>query len=229
MSHVEEDAFLASTGATKDFLSEQPDAQVLTPTDGNIVNGLDNGDAILPAEEPEEARIERLGRARPDAFATVFSEIAFIFSITMSQIITEFFVSGFGVILPTLITDLDIPRASSVWPASAFSLVIASTLLVLGRLGDKFGGYPLYLAGLTWFIVWSVVAGFSISPLMLDISRALQGLGAAAYLPAGTMLLGKVYRPGPRKNIVFSIYGTCAVIGFFVGIFVAGVVGQYIK
>ena len=181
------------------------------------------------AEEPLEARIERLGRERPPTFKTIWSEIAFVFSITMSQLLTEYFVSGFTVILPTLIRDLDIPQASSVWPATAFSLVIASTLLVFGRLGDMWGGYPVFLWGLAWLLTWSVIAGFSVNPLMLDFCRALQGLGASAFLPTGVMLMGSLYRPGPRKNLVFALYGTSAVVGFFVGIFVAGIVGQFLR
>lgn len=181
------------------------------------------------AEESLEAKIERLGRARPPEFKTAWSEIAFVFSITMSQLLTEYFVSGFTVILPTLIRDLNIPQASSVWPATAFSLVIASTLLVFGRLGDMWGGYPVFLWGLAWLLTWSVIAGFSINPLMLDFCRALQGLGASAFLPTGVMLMGSLYRPGPRKNLVFALYGTSAVVGFFVGIFVAGIVGQFLR
>ena len=180
-------------------------------------------------EECLDARIERLGRERPPTFPTLTSEIGFVFSISMSQFLTEFFVSGFAVILPTLIKELEIPQASSVWPATAFSLVIASTLLVFGRLGDMWGGYPVFLWGLTWLVVWSVIAGFSVNPLMLDLSRAFQGLGAAAFLPTGVMLMGSVYRPGPRKNLVFAIYGTSAVLGFFGGIFVAGLVGQFLR
>ena len=181
------------------------------------------------AEESLEARIERLGKERPPTFKTIWSEIAFVFSITMSQLLTEYFVSGFTVILPTLIRDLNIPQSSSVWPATAFSLVIASTLLVFGRLGDMWGGYPVFIGGLGWLLVWSVIAGFSINPLMLDLCRALQGLGAAAFLPAGVMLMGSIYRPGPRKNLVFALYGTSAVVGFFAGIFVAGIVGQFLR
>ena len=183
----------------------------------------------IPTEESLQARIERLGRERPPTFTTFWSEFFFVFSIIMSQFLTEFFVSGFPVILPTLIRELDIPQASSVWPATAFSLVIASTLLVFGRLGDMWGGYSIFLWGLAWLLVWSVVAGFSINPLMLDICRALQGLGAAAFLPSGVMLMGSIYRPGPRKNLVFAMYGTAGVFGFFGGIFVAGIVAQFLR
>ncbi|KAK0272984.1 hypothetical protein LTR91_003137 [Friedmanniomyces endolithicus] len=182
-----------------------------------------------PSEEAMQTRLERLGRERPPVFTIWWRESIFVFSIAMSQLLTEFFVSGFTVILPTLITELDIPRASSVWPATAFSLAIAGTLLVFGRLGDMWGGYQVFLGGLVWLLIWSIIAGFSINPLMLDFCRALQGLGAAAFLPTGIMLMGSLYRPGPRKNLVFAIYGTSAVLGFFGGIFVAGIVGQYLS
>lgn len=90
-----------------------------------------------------------------------------------------------------------------------------------------YGGYPLYVGGTIWLAVWSLVAGFSKNAMMLDFCRALQGLGPAAFLPSSMMLLGSIYRPGPRKNLVFSIYGACAPFGFFVGIFFAGLIGEY--
>ncbi|KPI44434.1 putative MFS-type transporter [Cyphellophora attinorum] len=180
-------------------------------------------------EESMEARLARLGRERPPIFTSAFAEVMFCFSILMSQILSEFFVSGFTVIVPTLIEELDIPQNSSVWPATAFSLAIASTLLVFGRAGDMYGGCPVFVAGIAWLLVWSIITGFSINPLMLIFCRAIQGLGAAAFLPTGVMLIGSMYRPGPRKNVIFALYGACAIVGFFIGIFVAGLVGQYLK
>lgn len=44
-------------------------------------------------------------------------------------------------------------------------------------------------------------------------------------LPSGLMMMGRIYRPGKRKNIVFSIYGACAPLGFFFSILVASVSG----
>ncbi|KAE9374682.1 MFS general substrate transporter [Stipitochalara longipes BDJ] len=178
-------------------------------------------------EESLDARLERLGRQRPEAFGSVWAEIVFVFSISMSQVLSEYFVSGFTVILPTLVRDLDIPAASSTWPASAFSLAVASFLLIFGRAADMFGGYPVYVAGMIWLTVWSLIAGFSTNEIMLNLCRALQGLGPAAFLPSSVMVLGSIYRPGPRKNLVFSIYGASAPLGFFIGIFFAGVTGEY--
>jgi MFS family permease len=182
----------------------------------------------LGMEETLEARIKRLGNERPHTFSSNWHEAAFVYSIIMSQFITEYFVSGFTLILPTLIKQLDIPQAVAVWPASAFSLAIASTLLIFGRLGDMWAGFPVYVGGLTWLLAWSIVGGFSLNPIMLDICRTLQGLGSAAALPTGIMLLGSQYRPGPRKNLVFAIYGTSGVLGFFGDILLTGVVGEFL-
>ena len=81
-------------------------------------SNLENGQ-----EESLEDRIERLGRQRPASFPTIWSEVAFVFSIMMSQIMTEYFVSGFNVIIPTLITELHIPvhRASGLQVHSPWS------------------------------------------------------------------------------------------------------------
>lgn len=89
-----------------------------------------------------------------------------------------------------------------------------------------YGGYVLFTFGLTWFFIWSLIGGFSQNFIMLILCRALQGIGAAAFLPSGIMLLGKIYRPGPRKNLMFSLYGSASPLGFFSGIFFGGLSGQ---
>jgi len=184
-------------------------------------------DSPIPIEESEAARLERLGRQRPEKLASIWKEFGFVFSITMAQVLTEYFVSGFVVLIPTVVEELNIPSSATTWPASAFSLVISSFLLPFGRFADIYGGFPVYVAGCVWTAIWALIAGFAQNELMLDFARALQGLGPAAYLPASLTLLGSMYRPGPRKNLVFSIYGAMAPLGFFIGIFFAGVAGQY--
>ncbi|QSZ37209.1 hypothetical protein DSL72_009303 [Monilinia vaccinii-corymbosi] len=173
--------------------------------------------------------IERLGRERPPKFGTTWTEIGFVFSICVSMILSEYFVSGFAVVVPDLMKDLNIPISSSTWPAAAYSVMVSSVMLPFGRLADIHGGRPIYIAGLAWLTLWSLVAGFSKDQYMLDICRALQGLGPAAFMPSGMLLLGRTYRPGPRKNLVFSIYGACGAAGFFIGIFFAGLTAQYSK
>jgi MFS family permease len=100
-------------------------------------------------------------------------------------------------------------------------------LLPVGRLADIHGGYLIFISGLVWFLICSLISGFSQNYQMLIVTRALAGLGPAAFLPASIMLLGKTYRPGPRKNLVFGLYGAFAPLGFFFGIIIAGVAAEF--
>lgn len=71
-----------------------------------------------------------------------------------------------------------------------------------------YGGKIMFVLGACWLVVWSVVAGVAKNEITLDLARAFAGLGPAAFLPSSIMLLGSVYRPGPRKNLVslLSLY-----------------------
>lgn len=171
--------------------------------------------------------IEKLGRQRPSRLESRWAEIGFCFSLLASMFLAEYFISGFNIILPTLANELGIPSSLQTWPASVFSLVTGAFLLPFGRLADMYGGYAVFVSGLFWFTIWSIIAGFSQNYMMLILCRALQGFGPAAFLPSGILLLGSIYRPGPRKNLVFSLYGACSPIGFFSGIFFGGLSGQY--
>jgi len=92
-----------------------------------------------------------------------------------------------------------------------------------------YGAYFVFCFGFVWFGAWSLIAGFSHNYEMLIACRALAGLGPAAFMPTTIMILGKTYRPGPRKNLIFSLYSAFAPIGFFIGIIIGGVTGQFMS
>ncbi|EKG12212.1 Major facilitator superfamily [Macrophomina phaseolina MS6] len=173
--------------------------------------------------------VEKLGRQRPDTFKTAYAEVCFCFSLLGSMFMAEYFISGFHIILPAISTALDIPSESQSWPASVFALVTGAFIFPFGRLTDMHGGRIVFICGLLWYTVWCLIGGFSQNYVMLIWCRALAGLGPAAFLPAGIRLLGTFYRPGPRKNLVFSLYGAFAPVGFFTGIFFGGISGQFLS
>ena len=205
------------------------------------MGGVDLESKIQTSQEPESDQpsntqrpsytpsdIERLGRERPPSFRSLPHELGFCFALLGSMFVAEYMISGFNILLPSLSISLAIPPNAQTWPSSVFSLVTGAFLLPFGRLADMFGGYIVFNLGLAWFLIWSIIAGFSQNYIMLIVCRALQGFGPAAFLPSGIMLLGSTYRPGPRKNLVFSLYGAFAPVGFFTGIFFAGVAAQFI-
>ncbi|KAJ4414992.1 hypothetical protein N0V85_002900 [Neurospora sp. IMI 360204] len=176
-----------------------------------------------------EFDLDRLGRQRSAVFSSTLEEVMFCGSILISMLMSEYFVSGFNIILPGIAGALDIPKESQTWPSSVFSLVTGSFLLPFGRLADMYGAYFIFTGGLAWMCIWCLIGGFSQNYQMLIVTRALAGLGPAAFLPTGLMLLGTTYRPGPRKNLVFSLYSAFAPLGFFIGIILGGVTGEYLS
>ena len=186
----------------------------------NTTSDLEKSPTLLTLD------LETLGRRRPPVFTTALREVIFCSSLLVSMLMAEFFISGFNIILPDVSRALSIPSGSQTWPASVFSLVTGAFLLPLGRVADIYGAYWVFTGGLVWFCMWNLVCGFVGDYRVLIVARALGGLGPAAFLPSTVMLVGKTYRPGPRKNLVFGLYCAFAPIGFFLGIIVGGTVTQ---
>jgi MFS family permease len=121
-----------------------------------------------------------------------------------------------------MVEPLDIPTVSQTWPSSVITLVLGAFLLPMGRLADMYGAFYVFSGGLIWYVLWAVIAGFSRNFIMLVVCRAMEGLGAAAILPAGVCILGRTYSPGPRKNLVYGLYGCVGPFGYFLGTVVGG-------
>ncbi|KAJ5503781.1 hypothetical protein N7463_006655 [Penicillium fimorum] len=98
------------------------------------------------------------------------------------------------------------------WFAAAYSLTAGTFILVAGRLGDVFGHRNMFVIGFCWFSVWS-------NQIFFDCCRALQGIGPAMLLPNAIAILGRTYRLGLRKEMIFSLFGATAPGGFIVGVF----------
>ena len=115
-----------------------------------------------------------------------------------------------NVSLPTIIRDLGVDSVDSEWVQAIYALVFAAVLIVMGRLGDRYGRRRLFVAGAVVFAGASVVAATSQTAGMLIAGRALQGLGGAMMSPASLSLVNAMYR-GDRRPRAFAIYGS--VIG----------------
>lgn len=164
-------------------------------TPGNFKHSMSDSDVEQTGSSTcmyTPSEIERLGRERPDAFKTIWVELGFCFSLLGSMFIAEYFASGFNILLPPVTHELGMPKNVATWPASVFALVTGAFLLPFGRLADMYGGYIVFNAGLVWLLLWSIIAGFSQNYIMLIVCRGLQGLGSAAFMPSGIMLLGSL-------------------------------------
>src|SRR6516165_10987292 len=75
------------------------------------------------------------------------------------------------------------------WIVDGYALVFASFLLTGGALGDRRGNRTIFLAGFALFTLASTLCSLAPTLLVLQMSRAFQGLGAALLVPNSLALL----------------------------------------
>jgi EmrB/QacA subfamily drug resistance transporter len=97
-----------------------------------------------------------------------------------------------------------------------FGLFLASFLLAVGRLTDRFGRKKFFLYGLFLWFVASLGAGLSINIYMLIFFRGLQGLSTAVILPVSQALIIMNY-PKNEKNKATAIWAAVVAIGLALG------------
>ena len=115
-----------------------------------------------------------------------------------------------NVAIPSIIKDLKLDSTSAEWVNAIYTLVFATLLVTMGRMGDVLGRRRMYLAGLVVFIGASMVAGLSTSGEMLIVARLVQGIGGAMILPSTQSILNANFQ-GRDRAVAFGIWG--AVIG----------------
>ena len=85
--------------------------------------------------------------------------------------------------LPVIRTDLDASIEQLEWTVNAYTLTFAVPLLTGAALGDRFGRRLMFVVGLSIFTAASAFAALAPTIEVLNVARALQGVGWSA--PSG--------------------------------------------
>jgi EmrB/QacA subfamily drug resistance transporter len=131
-----------------------------------------------------------------------------------------------SIALPSIRRELGYSGADAQWILNGYALAFGGLLLLLGRAGDLYGRRRLFVAGLAVFGVASLLGGLSWEPWVLVAARFLQGIGAAAFVPASLSLLTAIFAEGEERNRAIGVYGAMAALGFVVGMVGGGVITE---
>lgn len=108
------------------------------------------------------------------------------------------------------------------WVVDAYTLPLAGLLLTAGTLGDRFGRRRVFLVGMTLFVAGSIGCALAWSPLALDLTRAVQGVGGALLFGVALPLLGEAF-PEPRERAgAIGAFGATMAAATAVGPLVGG-------
>lgn len=175
---------------------------------------------------------------RPFGFSPT-REVFFLAVIILAQVLTMAGLSQ--ALIPQRIIGTSFPDTnlgSLAWYSAAYGLTSGSFVLPSGRLGDTFGHRRVFTLGFVWLGLWELAGGFSGyvqrrgsggGTAFFIACRAMQGVGAALLVPNGQAMIGRGYPPGPRKNIVMSLFGAAAPLGFVAGGAMASLFAQLVS
>ena len=156
-------------------------------------------------------------------------EILFVGTICSAQFMTQ---GGLGqclAILHVIGDEYGLTNTGELsWLIAAYSLTVGTFILLAGRFGDVYGYKKMLIIGFSWFSLWSMIAGLAVysNHVLFTFARAFQGMGPAICLPNALAILGSVYAPGPRKAMVFALFGATAPGGAVIGGLFAGLFSE---
>ncbi|WP_180990169.1 MFS transporter [Streptomyces noursei] len=130
-------------------------------------------------------------------------------------------VTGSGVALPHIGRDTGAPLDTLQWVVHAYNLAFACAMLACGSLADLLGRRRLFAAGAALFAGASLASAAGVGVLLLDVLRALAGVGAAALLTSGSSILATAFE-GAARTRVFAAVGIATGGGLALGATVAG-------
>src|ERR1700722_18122199 len=133
-----------------------------------------------------------------------------------------------GIALPAIGRDVHVGLAALQWVVTAYTMTLAGLLLLAGSLGDKYGRKKVFLIGVIWFAVASLLCSVAPSATILILARAVQGVGAALLTPGSLAILEAVFRPDDRGKAIGAWSGYAGV-GTAIGPFIGGYLVQAVS
>ena len=103
-----------------------------------------------------------------------------------------------NVALPAIQRSLKASFSDLQWVVDAYALTLSILLLVSGSIADRIGRRMVFIGGLIVFSAASLVCGLALSPFMLSVSRAAQGVGGAMMFSTTLALIAQSFRGKDR-------------------------------
>src|SRR5258708_4619156 len=116
-----------------------------------------------------------------------------------------------GIALPAIGREFGVGLADLQWVVTAYTMTLAGLLLLAGSLGDKYGRKRVFLIGVIWFALASLLCSIAPTAGTLIAARALQGVGAALLTPGSLAILEAVFRPDDRGRAIGASSGFSGV------------------
>ena len=160
----------------------------------------------------------------PPSSGTAYYCLAVLFTINLFNFIDRQIIFG---VFPLVGKDLDLSDAQLGSLGSAFMILYMLASIPLGILGDRARRNRVIAIGVAVWGAATFLSGLARSYLQLFTTRALVGIGEAAYGPIATAMVSD-YFPKARRAFVNALFTSAIPLGAALGVLLGGMVGSYL-
>jgi MFS family permease len=139
-----------------------------------------------------------------------------VFTLSLSMLLASLGTSIVNIALPALAEAFSAPFAEAQAVVVIYLAAMTVSVVIAGRLGDRFGLKPMLQTGLGLFCLASFASAFAQNLWWLIAARALQGIGAA-FLMTLSMALMRQMASQSRIGRAMGLLGTVSAVGTALG------------
>jgi EmrB/QacA subfamily drug resistance transporter len=128
-----------------------------------------------------------------------------------------------NIALPSIQSDLHAPVSGLQWTIDAYTLVVASFLILAGSTGDRVGRRRTFQVGLATFTLGSLLCSLAPSLGWLVAFRGMQAIGGSMLNPVALSIIANTFTDDRERARAFGIWGAVFGLSMAMGPVVGGV------
>ena len=141
---------------------------------------------------------------------------------SMSLLIVGLDATIVNVALPAIRSSLHASLRGLQWTVDAYTLVLASLLMLAGSSGDRLGRRRVFQTGLVVFSLASLLCALAPTLDLLVAARVLQAIGAAMLNPVALSIVRNVFHDPRERAQAIGVWGAVFGISLALGPIVGG-------
>ena len=146
----------------------------------------------------------------------------------MSLLLIAMDVTIVNVALPDIERDLHATVAQLQWIIDAYTLVLASLLMLSGSMSDRFGRRRVFQIGLALFSLGSLLCSIAPNIHGLILFRGIQGIGASMLNPVALSIIANAFTVPRDRARAVGVWGAVAGASLALGPLIGGALTQTI-